>query len=338
VAGLLIRSRLDRERSEATELSPAACLVVNSRGRPNPEPPDHYRTAFEVDRDRILHSKAFRRLKHKTQVLINPEDDHVVTRLTHTLNVTQIGRAIARALALNPDLTEAICLGHDVGHSPFGHIGEEALSAYADGEWLHARQSVRIFETVEPINPSWEVSDGIRAHSWKINPPPSTQEGLVCRYADRIAYLTHDSLDAIRAGVIVPSDLPARAVAVLGQPGASWVGLLLEAVIEYSAQQGSVEMNPAMLEVIDELRTFMFARVYERPQLAAQRRGVVTVIRNLVEYFLAHPEALPVTFQAETDPLLTRVIDYVAGMTDRYALRVHTERIGTPPLVDAAVA
>lgn len=338
MTGLLIRSRLDRERSEAAELSPAACQAVNSRGRRHPEQPDHYRTAFEVDRDRILHSKAFRRLKHKTQVLINPDDDHVVTRLTHTLNVTQIGRALARALALNPDLTEAICLGHDVGHSPFGHIGETALGIYADGEWLHARQSVRIFETVEPINPTWEVIDGVRAHSWKINPPPATQEGLVCRYADRIAYLTHDSLDAIRAGVLVPTDLPARALAILGQPGGHWVGLLLKAVIEYSAQQGRVEMDPEMLGVMDELRTFMFARVYERPQMAAQRGGVITVIRNLVEYFLAHPEALPAAFQAETDPLLARVIDYVAGMTDRYALRVHAELIGTPPLAEAAVA
>lgn len=338
MTGLLIRSRLDRERSEAAELSPAATQAVNSRGRRHPELPDQYRTAFEVDRDRILHSKAFRRLKHKTQVLINPDDDHVVTRLTHTLNVTQIGRALARALALNPDLTEAICLGHDVGHSPFGHIGETALGIYADGEWLHARQSVRIFETVEPINPTWEVFDGVRAHSWKINPPPATQEGLVCRYADRIAYLTHDSLDAIRAGVLVPTDLPARALAILGQPGGHWVGLLLKAVIEYSAQQGRVEMDPEMLGVMDELRTFMFARVYERPQMAAQRGGVITVIRNLVEYFLAHPESLPAAFQVETDPLLARVIDYVAGMTDRYALRVHAELIGTPPLAEAAVA
>jgi dGTPase len=156
------------------------------------EPHDEYRTDFERDRDRIIHSKAFRRLKHKTQVFLNPEGDHYVTRLTHTVHVTQVGRAMAVALGLNEPLTEAICLAHDVGHSPFGHTGEDALTPYVEGEWLHSAQGVRVLSVLEPLNLTWEVLDGVRAHSWKIDPPPATPEGDLCRFADRIAYLTHD--------------------------------------------------------------------------------------------------------------------------------------------------
>ena len=173
------RPRETREAEEAARLAPAASRSVDSRGRARPEPPDPYRTAFERDRDRILHSKAFRRLKHKTQVFVDPEDDHYVTRLTHTIQVTQIARALAAALSLNEPLAEAIALGHDVGHSPFGHTGEEALSPYfpTTGGWHHAAQSVRIYEVLEDLNLTWEVRDGIRAHSWKIEPPPATAGG-----------------------------------------------------------------------------------------------------------------------------------------------------------------
>src|SRR5689334_16919556 len=188
-SGFVRRDRLVRE-AEEKRLAPAATRSTSSRGRVRPEAPDEFRTAFERDRDRILHSKAFRRLKHKTQVFINPEGDHYVTRLSHTLQVTQISRALATALTLNEALAEAIALGHDVGHSAFGHTGEEALSPYFPGrEWHHAAQSVRVFEVLEDMNLTWEVRDGIRAHSWKIEPPPDTPEAMTVRYGDRIAYL-----------------------------------------------------------------------------------------------------------------------------------------------------
>src|SRR4051795_13325964 len=232
-AGFVRRDRVAREAEEARDLAAAATRSVDSRGRQRPEEPDEYRTAFERDRDRILHSKAFRRLKHKTQVFINPEGDHYVTRLSHTLQVTQISRALAAALSLNEPLSEAIALGHDVGHSAFGHTGEEALSPYFPGrEWHHAAQSVRIFETLEHLNLTWEVLDGIRAHSWKIEPPPATREAECVRFADRIGYLSHDALDAVRAGVLRPGDLPARALSTFGPPGGPMVGAMIEAVVE----------------------------------------------------------------------------------------------------------
>ena len=195
------RTREDEERFEAEYLAPGATLSGQSRGRALDEALDPYRTAFERDRDHILHSKAFRRLKHKTQVFINPEGDHYVTRLTHTLQVTQVGRSIARNLSLNESLTEAICLAHDVGHSPFGHTGEEALSRYVTGEWLHSAQGVRVFEVLEPLNLSWEVLDGVRAQSVRIEEAAATAEGFVCRFADRLAYLAHDVEDSFHAGV-----------------------------------------------------------------------------------------------------------------------------------------
>lgn len=199
MSAFVLRTREVAEEREREDLSPVATLSINSAGRVVPEDPDPWRTAFERDRDRILHSKAFRRLKHKTQVFMNPEGDHYVTRLTHTLQVTQVGGAIARALSLNGALTEAICLGHDVGHSPFGHTGEDTLSEFVDGGWHHSAQSVRIFEVLEPLNLTFEVLDGIMAHPWKVETPAQTPEGAIVRFADRIAYLAHDALDAIRA-------------------------------------------------------------------------------------------------------------------------------------------
>ena len=255
------RSREDIEELEPTILAPAATLATETRGRAVPEPPDPYRTAFARDRDRILHTKAFRRLKHKTQVFMNPEGDHFVTRLTHTLQVNQIGRAIARALSLNEDLAEAICLGHDVGHSPFGHTGEDALSDYVPGEWLHSAQGVRIFEVLEPVNLTWEVLDGIRAHSWKIPEPPATPEGWICRFADRIAYLAADVEDAMRAGVLAYPDLPSESIAKFGEPGGEWINAMIAAVVDESLQLGEVAMEPEALHIMTELRAFMFERV-----------------------------------------------------------------------------
>ncbi len=319
------RTREEAERLERALLAPAATLSTRSRGREVEEQPDPYRTAFERDRDRILHSKAFRRLKHKTQVFIDPEDDHFVTRLTHTLQVTQIGRSIANFLSLSEPLTEAICLGHDVGHAPFGHTGEDALTDYVEWEWLHSQQGLRIFRVLEPLNLTWEVLDGIRAHSWKIDPPPATPEGNVCRFADRIAYLTHDVLDALRAGIIAEEQLPSSATARFGEPGSAWIAAMIEAVIEESIATGNVAMEPACLEIMHELRDFMFDRVYLRPETEAHKRRVFTVIHELVDFFLDDPEQIPDTYRHPAASDLTQVIDYVAGMTDRYALRLHDE-------------
>jgi dGTPase len=336
--GFVRRDRLTRE-AEEERLAPAATRSTASRGRARPEPPDEFRTAFERDRDRILHSKAFRRLKHKTQVFINPEGDHFVTRLTHTLQVTQISRALAAALSLNEPLAEAIALGHDVGHSPFGHTGEEALSPYFPGsEWHHAAQSVRVFDVLEDLNLSWEVRDGIRAHSWKIEPPPQTPEAMTVRYGDRIAYLTHDALDAIRAGVLAPDDLPVRARERFGPPGRHWIAEMIGAVIEASLDSGEVRMDPPTLEVMNELRDFMFERVYLAPRQLEHQQGAVAVIRGLVDHHLGKPDLVPETFRDPDASVVVQVVDYVAGMTDRFAVASYEQLVGPSPLAKAGLA
>jgi dGTPase len=318
-----------REERERELLAPGATRSAESRGRAEAEEPDVYRTCFERDRDRILHSKAFRRLKHKTQVFINPEGDHVVTRLTHTLQVTQIGRSLSQALGLNDALVESICLGHEVGHPPFGHNGEEALTPYVEGEWLHSAQSVRVFEILEPLNLTWEVLDGIRAHTWKVNPPPSTQEGWIIRYADRIAYLVHDMDDAIRAGILSPSDIPADSLKVFGEPGREWVSRMIHSVIDESLRQGEVAMDPEIREAMNRFRDFMFERVYLRPESRRQAEKAIRLLRNLVDYFLENPDEMPESYRHRELPVVEQVIDVVAGMTDRYALRTH-DRIFRP--------
>ena len=319
----------DRAAREAAEeaLAPAAVRAVDTRGRVHPEPEDALRTAFERDRDRILHAKAFRRLKHKTQVFLNPDGDHFVTRLTHTLQVTQIARSLARALGLNETLAEAIALGHDLGHSPFGHLGEDALEPYVVGGWHHAAQGVRIVEVLEHLNLTWEVRDGIRAHSWKIDPPPDTREAECVRYADRIAYLSHDALDAVRAGVLRVEDLPARARAVFGEPGTEMVGAMIDAVVRGTLSEantaGAVVMAPDELEAMHEMRDFMFRRVYASDVAAGQKHVAIDVIRRLVDHHLEHPEQIPESYRDPQADVLTQVVDYVSGMTDRYALTMH---------------
>jgi len=317
--------RAARERAEE-QLAPAACRAVASRGRDRPEPEDPLRTAFERDRDRILHAKAFRRLKHKTQVFLNPDGDHFVTRLTHTLQVTQVARSLARALGLNETLAEAIALAHDVGHSPFGHIGEDAFDPYVPGGWHHAAQGVRIVEVLEHLNLTEEVRDGVRAHSWKITPPPSTREAECVRYADRIGYLSHDALDAVRAGVLRPDELPAGSRAVFGEPGSQMVGAMIDAVVAGSLapdNPGAVVMAPGPLEAMHELRAFMFERVYESETAAGQKHVAVDVIRRLVDHHLAHPDLLPESYRDTEADAVTQVVDYVSGMTDRFALATH---------------
>lgn len=317
------RTRPERERLEAELLAPEGSRAAESRGRALPEEPDQYRTAFQRDRDRIIHSKAFRRLKHKTQVFLNPEGDHYVTRLTHTLHVTQVGRAMAAGLGLNEDLTEAICLAHDVGHSPFGHVGEDALGPYAGGEWHHTTQGLRVLTVLEPLNLTWEVLDGVRAHTWRVDPPPGTPEGDLCRFADRVAYLTHDVADAVRAGVLAPGDLPAGPIRRFGASAGEWIGTMIEAVIETSHARGVVSIDEGSLAAMDELRDFLFARVYLHTDLVAEKERAITVIRDLVEHFAAHPEAVPDTYRVDDADDLTRAVDYVSGMTDRFALRTH---------------
>jgi dGTPase len=326
--------RRDRAAREAEEekLSPSATRSTASRGRVVPEEPDEFRTAFERDRDRIIHSKAFRRLKHKTQVFLNPEGDHFVTRLTHTMQVTQVARAIAAALSLNEPLAEAIALGHDVGHSPFGHTGEDALSPYFPlTGWHHAGQSVRIFEVLEDANLTWEVRDGIRAHSWKIDPPPATPEAYSVRFADRIAYLAHDAVDALRAGVLQADDFPPAVLERFGEPGRAWINSMIGAVIDESLRTGAVRMDDETLTVMNRLRDFMFERVYQSAEQLRQQRRAIAVIRDLMDWHLEHPDEIPASYRQDEASPATQAADYIAGMTDRFALATH-DRLFRPTL------
>lgn len=318
----LLRTREVREAAEQS-LAPRATRSGDSAGRATAEEPDEFRTAFERDRDRILFTKAFRRLKHKTQVFLNPEGDHFVTRLTHTLQVTQVARSLAAALGLNEDLAEAIALGHDVGHSPFGHIGEDALSPYVDGGWHHAAQSVRIFEVLEDKNLSFEVLDGIRAHSWKISPPPGTPEGDCVRYADRIAYLSHDALDAVRAGLLVEAEFPTDVRARFGHPGSEMVGSMIDAVVSNSVLGQTVAMSDTDRDVMSDFRNFMFERVYFSDHHLTNKAEAITIIRDLVDLHHAKPDLMPSTYRDHGTDTLSQALDYVAGMTDRFAQSTH---------------
>lgn len=320
-------AREARERSEFQRLAPAATKASESKGRERPEEPDPLRTAYERDRDRIVHSNAFRRMARKTQVFIDPSNDHFVTRLTHTLQVSQIGRSMAVALGLNESLTEAICLGHDVGHAPFGHTGEDALDEILDEGWVHSDHSVRILSVIEPLNLTWETRDGIRAHPWRNEEGPATPEGMLCRFADRIAYLSHDPIDAMRAGIIRYQDMPFRAQALLGDQHGRWVTAMVHAVIDESISAGRVRMAPDVAEAMADLRSFMFERVYLRAEGQALRSHSIGVVQDLVRYYEAHPSEIPNSARRTDSPTL-QAVDYVAGMTDRFANRAHAARCG----------
>ena len=280
------------------------------------------RTPFQRDRDRIVHSKAFRRLKHKTQVFVAPEGDHYRTRLTHTLEVTGISRTVARALRLNEDLTEAIGLGHDVGHPPFGHIGEDVLDRCGRERFgrgfRHNEHSLRVVEVLEDLNLTDPVRDGILRHSSGAG-EPATLEGKIVRLVDRIAYINHDIDDALRAGVLAPDDLPDDEIAILGPTGSKRIDTLVHDLVEHSGEdivQGE-EVGRAMLS----LRSFMFERVYLGPRARAEHTKIERVLRGLFEYYCSHLDELP-PGASEAD----RVIDYLAGMTDRFAIRAWTDR------------
>lgn len=329
----------DTERIEKQILSPHAQLAADSKGRDRAEEPDPLRTCFQRDRDRIVHSKAFRRLKHKTQVFFYPEGDHFRVRMTHTLETSQVARTIARALRLNEDLTEAVALGHDLGHTPFGHVGEAVLGRLLDRPFRHAEQSVRIVETLEPkpgedpppgergLNLTWEVRDGLRGHTWS-QPEPATLEARIVRYADRIAYLNHDLDDAVRAGLIEDRDVPSGVVAVLGATHAERVNALVHAVVDSSLGKPDITMRAEQLDAMLELRTFMFERVYEAEFAHQGRISAERVIEDLFAWYLKRPAAMPQEYQGSPGDHPTRVADFVSGMTDRYALARHAEISG----------
>jgi dGTPase len=308
---------------EEAHLSPLAARSYPA-DRVREEPDCGLRTPFQRDRDRIVHSKAFRRLKHKTQVFVAPEGDHYRTRLTHTLEATQISRTVARALRLNEDLTEAIGLGHDVGHPPFGHIGEAVLDAcrrerFGHG-FRHNEHSLRVVERIESLNLTAAVRDGILRHSSGAG-EPATLEGKIVRLVDRIAYINHDIDDAVRAGVLSVGDLPADEIAVLGETGSARIDRLVHDLVEHSERAGDIVQGEDVGGAMLRLRTFMFEHVYLAPTARAEHARIERVLHELFEWYVGHPDELP-----PGDSLEDRVIDWLAGMTDRYATRAWTER------------
>jgi dGTPase len=309
------------------------------------------RTPFQRDRDRIVHSKSFRRLTHKTQVFVSPRGDHYRTRLTHTLEVTSISRTVARALRLNEDLVEAIGLGHDLGHTPFGHLGEEVLDACLRERFgmgfRHYEHSLRIVERLEPapgslrgivaagLNLTEQVRDGIARHSSRAE-LPATLEGRIVRLIDRVAYINHDIDDAVRAGLLSEGELPAEPIGVLGHSGSARIDRLVHDMVEHSERAGDIVQGPEAGPAMGELREFMFARVYLGPAVRAEREKIAAVLSRLFDHYVEHPELLPappggaeaagaVSAEEAELALAQRVTDYLAGMTDRYCIRAYTE-------------
>jgi dGTPase len=321
-----VAPRVTTEQIEAATLASWATLATSSRGRELTEEPDALRTAFQRDRDRILHTKAFRRLKHKTQVFLAPEGDHYRTRLTHTLEVAQVARTICRALRLNEDLVEAICLGHDIGHTPFGHVGEEALGKAMGRPFEHNRQSLRLVDHLEDggLNLTWEVRDGILNHTWRM-PEPSTPEAMVARWSDRIAYINHDLDDAMRAGILVEADLPSAAGSVVGSSYGDRLNAMVTAIVDESAPAQHVVMPADVSAAMAELRAFLFERVYlGAARVEAEKAG--DVLHALCRHYREHPDELGDEQPDTDDELDERITDWVSGMTDRFALRAYADR------------
>lgn len=328
-----IREQL--ESREEAQLAPQAARSAGSRGRLRDEPQDPIRPVFQRDRDRVIHCKAFRRLKHKTQVFFAPTGDHYRTRLTHTLEVSQIARSIAKVLRLHEELTEAIALGHDLGHPPFGHAGERVLDRLAPGGFSHYQQSLRIVDVLENgrqgLNLTWEVRDGIARHSkgkhgLPVGSPPehraSTVEGQIARVADIIAYVNHDIDDAARAGVLDVNDLPADAVRRLGRTSSQRINVMVTDAVMQTLDGGLTEirMSEPILEATLALRTFLFEAVYENPRATAEFEKASGILGGLWEKLRAKPEAHVDRATIDADGLDVAVLDFLAGMTDRYAV------------------
>jgi dGTPase len=321
-----------REREER-ELSPLATRSYPPQ-RLRPEPDCGLRTPFQRDRDRIVHSKAFRRLKHKTQVFVSPTGDHYRTRLTHTLEVAQVSRTVARALALNEDLVEAIGLGHDLGHPPFGHIGEDALDRCLaerfGSSFLHHEHSLRVVDTLERdgqgLNLTMPVRDGIVSHSGRAA-EPATLEGKIVRLMDRVAYINHDIDDSVRAGVITTADLPAGPIEILGETGPRRIDTLVHDLVEHSEKAGDIVQGELIGAAMTELREFMFERVYLGPEATREHAKIGRVVRSLFDHYCAHPEEIPDSIPPGA--LGRRVTDYLAGMTDRFCIGTF-ERLSIP--------
>ena len=323
-----IREQLEERESQI--LSKYATLSMNSRGREREETPCDIRPCFQRDRDRILYSKSFRRLKDKTQVFLSPDGDHYRTRMTHTLEVSQNARTIAKALRLNEDLAEAIALGHDLGHTPFGHAGERALNEVSPFGFRHNEQSLRIVECLENhgngLNLTWEVRDGIINHEMELR--AATLEGRVVRLSDKIAYMHHDMDDALRGGILVESDVPRELAKVIGNTNREWIDSFIHDIISNSMDQDDIKMSPEVDAAFHKLRKFMFERVYTNPIAKSQEGKVEDMIKILYHYYVDHIDKLPDYLKRMMDKGTEKeraVCDYVSSMTDRYAVAVFEE-------------
>lgn len=311
---------LEREKNFLSEF---AFLTSNTKGREKYCSPCPNRTEFQRDRDRIIHSKAFRRLMHKTQVFLSPEDEHFRTRMTHTLEVSQIARIISRALRLNEDLCEAAALGHDLGHTPFGHSGEYAMQKFYSPDFAHYKQSIRVVEMLENdgegLNLTWEVKDAILNHTGKCE--ASTLEGKIIKYADRIAYINHDIDDACRAGVMCIEDIPKEIRNTLGNGHSVRINTLVSSIIRESMDKPYIKMEKDIEDAMMELRSFLFANVYTNKLAKSEEDKAIEMLRILFDYFVKHPEEMPDIYRRniEKEPVQRCVCDYISGMTDRYA-------------------
>ena len=323
--------REELERLEHRRLNPLAAFSDRSSGRPRPEPEreEDVRTCYQRDTDRVVHSKAFRRLMHKTQVFLRPEGDHYRTRMTHTLEVTRIAKTITRALGLNEDLAEAVAMGHDLGHTPFGHAGEAALTACWGKPFRHNEQSLRVVDVLEKdgqgLNLCNEVRMGILGHTGPYI--PETLEGQIVRRSDQIAYVNHDIDDAIRAGILTPEDIPGDIAAILGENQRDRINTLVCDMIRTSREAGAICMTPKVEKGLADLRSFMFERVYHNPIAKGEESKAKAMLQRLFDYYVAHPERLPEDFQPQLsfEGIGRTVCDYIAGMTDNYAVGKFTE-------------
>ena len=324
---MTVRERL--EQTEYTLLAPEAQKAAETRGRAYADEENEVRTCYQRDTDRIVHSKAFRRLMHKTQVFLQPEGDHYRTRMTHTIEVSRIARTIARSLRLNEDLTEAIALGHDLGHTPFGHAGEVALTEITGIPFHHNEQSLRVVDKLEKdgrgLNLTYEVRMGILGHTGsKI---PETLEGQIVRVSDRIAYINHDLDDAIRAGILSDRDIPREISYVLGENHKERINTMVTDMISNTAETGVLEMRQEVASAMDQLRSFLFQRVYRNPVAKGEESKARDIIKALYTYYSRYPEKLPADFvpQLDFDGISRVICDYIAGMTDKYAVYKYEE-------------